>query len=295
MQTQCPTCAKLLNVPESAAGKRIKCPGCGAVFELAAPSSVTAVPAAAAAAPGPADERDYEDERPRRGRDEEDSSRRRRAAEEDDDRPRRRRDEDDRRRDRYDDDEDVPDLARRGAPRGLQGACSLVALFLLLGTVASVLYVVLSSIKSFMYWRAFENPGINFGPFQMRLGPTPGGAMATTLVLGLLLAAPCGVFMLIGWSKLRTMSGWGLALTAVIIAASLGGIWAIYGIIELVELADRMVTPFQIISMLSAAAASGLLLFPGIRGLILLVSDDAKVALGAGGRRSRRRRGRDDY
>ena len=46
MQVKCP-CGKLLKVPDTAAGKRVKCPACGKVFQVPATSDAPA-PAPAA-------------------------------------------------------------------------------------------------------------------------------------------------------------------------------------------------------------------------------------------------------
>jgi hypothetical protein len=302
MQVQCPNCSKQLNVPDSAAGKKAKCPACAAVFDVPAPINVAAAPAAV---PGPSparksrrdDEDEFEEERPRRSRrDEEADDRPRRSRsrdDEDDDRPRRSRrdeDEDDRPRRRSDDD-DYDDIGRGGS-NWITRACNTLALFLLMGAIASVVFFILLSISNYLYWRAA--PGIVFGPFQFR-GQTPGGSLATTLILGLLLTVPCAIFMIIGATKLKTMSSWGLGLTAAIIAASLGGILVIFVIMELVDLAERMVTFMQPISLLAGVGATGLLLFAGIRGMIILLNKDAKRAFPSGVSRGRRRRGRDDY
>ncbi len=48
-KTTCPGCAKILDVPDSVAGKRVKCPACGQMWQVAAPSA--AQPAAATAKP----------------------------------------------------------------------------------------------------------------------------------------------------------------------------------------------------------------------------------------------------
>jgi predicted RNA-binding Zn-ribbon protein involved in translation (DUF1610 family)/phage FluMu protein Com len=47
-KTKCPGCAKILDVPDSVAGKRVKCPACGQMWQVPAP---TAAPPAAAAQP----------------------------------------------------------------------------------------------------------------------------------------------------------------------------------------------------------------------------------------------------
>jgi hypothetical protein len=66
MKVSCPTCAKTLNVPDSLAGKRVKCPGCGGVLELpSAPAEAASEPAAPPApAPAPARSRSSAAPRP---------------------------------------------------------------------------------------------------------------------------------------------------------------------------------------------------------------------------------------
>jgi len=143
MQIACPECHKQLKVPETAAGKKVKCPGCGEIFqalEEIAEEIQTETPAKRPRpAPPPVVEED--DERPRRRRDEEDEeppprSRRRRTDDDDEEgeediregrrETRRPRDEEDaveeeesgrsgrrRRREEEDEEEDYDDRPRR--------------------------------------------------------------------------------------------------------------------------------------------------------------------------------------
>jgi hypothetical protein len=116
MLVKCPNCGKQLNVPDTAAGKKAKCPGCANIFEVMASSAVAAAPPAPKPPPPPIRE-DVEEDRPRRRvRDEEDEDdrprRRPRDEEDDDDRPRRRS------RDEDDEDEDFDDQPRSRSRSG---------------------------------------------------------------------------------------------------------------------------------------------------------------------------------
>jgi hypothetical protein len=54
MRLECPNCAKWLKVPESARGKKCRCPGCGAVILASLPRQVTVADDFPSLAPAPA-------------------------------------------------------------------------------------------------------------------------------------------------------------------------------------------------------------------------------------------------
>jgi hypothetical protein len=112
---ECPSCRAKLNAPDSAAGKKVRCPKaeCGTLVPVPEPleaEEVAVVDAAIAPLPPPKPVRAavVDDDRPRK--------RRRDRDEDDDDRPRSRRGRDD------DDDDDDRPRRRRGAERGRSGA-----------------------------------------------------------------------------------------------------------------------------------------------------------------------------
>jgi hypothetical protein len=154
IQVVCPGCSAKLNAPESAAGKRVKCPKCQAAvpvpalvteFEVVEPEPAAPPEPERPARPAPRPARNADDDRPRK---------RARAEDEEEDRPRKRK------RDDEDDEEDRPRKKVRKA-----GGVPPVLLFG--GIAAGVLAVGFA-----VYWFGFREES---GGGTAQNGPGPAG------------------------------------------------------------------------------------------------------------------------
>lgn len=194
MLVQCPHCSKQLNVPDTAAGKKAKCPGCNQVFDIAAPTAVAAAPPVPRPAPPPpppparGDAIEDDDRLRRRDRDDDyddDRGRRRRRDEDDDDRPRSRRDDDydddrPRRRDR-DDDYDDDRGRRRGSGVKSGGVTGVGVMGIVLGSLDLLLGLCMLIGVLFI-----GGEGGRGGAFAI---PGFGGAMAIMVIVTLIILA----------------------------------------------------------------------------------------------------------
>ena len=297
MLVHCSSCAKPLNVPDNAVGKKAKCPSCATIFEIVAPTAVAAAPLAptapmAPAAPPPPPpplrrrEEFEEDDRPRRPR----------AEDDDDDRPRRRRRDEDDERAREDDD-DLPRRKRPGAR--VEGMAGWISLWLKICCFVLIGYLLINMLNSYLFTSAlFRRPmvvgnmQVNFG----RFGPSPTTALLVSFFIALVIYGPCITFMFIGASKANQFSGRGFVLAGLIIAIVLGSLMALGILIEFVSMFTVFLTFMQPITLLVGAGAATILLITGIRGVSLMSYPEMKEAFGVRDepRRPRRRQERDD-
>lgn len=236
--TTCPECTKQLRVPDDLIGRKVRCPGCSAMFT--AEAAAAPPPPPPARAPQPAADRreafkdrgdeppprrrddrdDYDDRRGRRDRDDDryaDDRRPRRRDDDYDDRRRGRDDDyDDRRRDDdYDDRDDAP----RGESRALRGVrtginLNVIASWLFLGVYG--MYILFFGIA------ALIGASASLGGF--RGGPNTAGGVVVficlfaVLILGALLTATVlvlvGMGMCMQTPRYRNSSARGLAIAA---------------------------------------------------------------------------------
>lgn len=301
MLISCTHCGQKLKVPDSLAGKKVRCSGC---------SSVTIAPDTAAGKPAkpraektgqPADAFDDEDDdrpRSRRSRDDEededeprDRRRSARRRDEDDDeevRPRSRRsreddDEDDdyrprSRRSRDDEDDDYDDRRRGGKKKkgNMQAERDFAALFLMGAAGGLAVYIFLNAFYTYMWWKALED-GFDLIGIQVRISIiSPVSQMIWALVLGLIFYGPCSVLMFIGASKLRGRRDYNLALTGAIVATVISSWMIIVFLNELGNMPGMRLTIFQPLQALFTAALTGVSGFGGIRSLIILNEQGVK-------------------
>lgn len=219
MQIACPACQKQLRVPDSAAGKTVKCPACSKTFQAIAvveEQIQSAPPKKAPKAPPVQD--DVEDEAPRR---------RRELEEEDDERPRRRRDRDDdaaeeddrprRRRDR-DDDDDIDARPRRKRGSGAGSITSVGVITIILGSLTLLCGVCV----------AIAGIGFAGGGGQGRFGGgnvLPFQAAGGILIAFAVLILVFGVVYLVGGIGVLQRRNWGRIMT--LIAAGFSGLFGV--------------------------------------------------------------------
>ncbi len=208
MQVQCPSCSKQLNVPDTAAGKKAKCPGCTTVFQIPPTTSVAATPAVPKPPPpvprAMAD--DDEDDKPVR--------RRRTRSEEDDDE-----DEPRSRAHRYDEDEEEDDgdyerpIRRSTATRS--GRVTALGIITIVWGSLSVLGGLCITFGGIFFAAAV--PNLNqmnprgAPPMPAGMGALVGG-IALVMGAAILLFGIGAIFAGIGVLKRR---GWGRILTFV--------------------------------------------------------------------------------
>lgn len=131
----CPNCAARLSAPESAAGKQIRCPKCGAVAAVPAPEPVVE---AKVTAPKPRPkpvQAEVAEERPRK------ASRRDEEEDEEDERPRKKK------KPRYADDDDDYEHDRKRKPKrksgdGVLAAAVVMGCLVLLAGIVGVVYLL---------------------------------------------------------------------------------------------------------------------------------------------------------
>jgi predicted Zn finger-like uncharacterized protein len=280
MQIACPACQKQLRVPDTAAGKTVKCPACGKAFqafEIVEEKIQTAPAKPAPKAPPPAREEIEEAPRRRRDRDDEDDDRGRRRVRDDDDdrdddRPRRRRDRDDdydddaprsrRSRDYDDDDGDYKSDKREARSRA--GAASIW--FLLAGIIS--LIIVAYGVISALVLNVNVGPVGNQAAFQAgRIAGIIGcGAIGT-------IGAVCH-FM--ASSGLKSFRNKGMVITAIVFGFIFGLLFAIVAILSMTALATAgrflgggfMV--LLVVEMILRSAGAFVNLFAAIKGITTL-------------------------
>jgi hypothetical protein len=280
MLIQCVSCAKKLNVPDNAAGKKARCPACKTVFDIVAAAAAVAAPAVAApavpAAPPPVHVDDNnEDVRPRRrfrDVDEEEEQEDRAEA------PRM-----PRQTEEHEEDDAVAagrnDVPAPGAMAGPGGAPNVAAQA---GAIARWLriaaFVLIAAFIVFhvcQYFVADTEAAIARRRARLTIPMNPVSVVLITAVPGLVVLGSCVALMLIGAGKARKLRGRGLVITGLIIAIVLGFL-SIFGVVAL-ALATmlnthdflRVVTlvGIQLVCMLGTAA---ILLIAGFRGLTLM-------------------------
>lgn len=229
MQIKCPKCQRQLRVADTAAGKLVRCPGCGGTFQ-----AVDTVEEYVQTKPPPP---------PARPRAEEDEPRPRRPRDEDDDRPRRRRDEDDyndrprSRRKSYEDDYDDDDIdnykSRRKDARRVAGSAGV---WLILAGIVVMLTVVFNLISNFVMTAELAAAG---GPFAQAGGPF-GNAFQAGRIAGMI---GCGLIALVGAlfefmavTCLRQFRGKGIVVTAIVFGFVFGVVFGIGLILNIVAL-----------------------------------------------------------
>src|SRR5262249_31076965 len=97
-------------------------------------------------------------------------------------------------------------------------------------------------------------------------GPSPVTATLMSALFALVVYPPCLIFMYLGACKIRKLTGRGLAITGVIIATVLGGLFAIWFVLSLIGIITLLVTFFQIIQVVAMAGATTVLLLASIKG-----------------------------
>lgn len=297
MLVQCPSCSKKLNVPDSAAGKKAKCPGCAKLFEVvaatavapAAPKSPPVRPAAEddvrpRKRPAPADEEDEEVEEEERPR-----GKRPQVDDDEDDAPRARgRNQDDEDLDELEEVEDRPARRERGGnPRVLAGIVSWwlrIAGYVLLG------YFLISQAFAYLAVSMLQDLARAANPGRQLLfeGMAPMMLLVVSLVIGAIILTPCLVFIFLGSSRASQLRGRGFVLTGLILCVVLGslGVLAVIG-----NILEVLVIPhlFTILKLVLSALTTAVLLFAGIRGLTLMGRLREAFAVSSGGRRGRDR------
>ena len=294
MQIACPDCNKQLRVPDSAAGKNVKCPACGKTFQAfeiveeqiqAPPPKRPAKPAPPRPAPPPREEIEEEPTpRRRRDRDEEDDDdrpRRRRGRDEDDrdeddryeedDRPRRRRDRDDDDdrprggRGRDDDDDDIEDY-KSGRKEARRRAASASLWFLLAGIISLV--IIVYGIVSALFLNVQAGPGMNPAAFQA-------GRIAGIIGCGAI-GAIGAVCHFMAASGLKSFRSKGMVIAAIVFGFIFGllfGIVAILGVVALAGVGRFLGGGFMVllvIEIVLRGAGTFLNLFAAIKGITTL-------------------------
>jgi len=295
MHVQCPSCAKQLNVPDTAVGKKAKCPSCTSVFEIIAPTAVSATPNLPKPPPPPPPVlKEAEEDRPRR---------RPRDDDEDDDRPRTKRS-----RDEHEyDDEDGPPIRKNTASRGAQDMAAVVSLWLKLSCIALIASLLIGLINTYLITASLSNLNIVVGNMNVKGGPQgnmkiniggfapPPSPLAVTLlglVGRLIILGPCLAFMYLGSINVLKFKSRGIVMTGIIIATVLGSLLALGAIWQLITMLTVWLSFFQPIALLTGVATAAVLLIAGIKGLTLMGKPAMKEAFGVK-ERSRRARERD--
>jgi hypothetical protein len=298
MLVQCPSCAKQLNVPDTAVGKKAKCPACTSVFEIIAPPAVAAAPNPSKTTPPPPPVlKNADEDRPRR---------RQRDDDEDDDRPRAKRSRDEQ---EYDD-EDGPSIQKNTASRGAQDMAAVISLWLKLACVALIAAFLIGLINTYLTTASLSNLNIVVGNMNVNVKggpqgnmkinmggfvPPPPSPLATTLlglVGGLIIYGPCLAFMYLGSINVLKFKSRGIVMTGIIIATVLGSLIALGAIWQLITMLRVWLSFFQPIALLTGLATAAVLLIAGIKGLTLMGKPAMKEAFGVNNR-PRRSRDRD--
>jgi predicted Zn finger-like uncharacterized protein len=271
MQIVCPKCQRQLRVPDTAAGKKVKCPGCGTMFQaIEEVEEIQAAPPRRAPKPPPAAE---EAERPRARRRpddddaiEEDRPRRRRVQDDEDDRPRRRPrdDEDDYDRPRSRrgrDDDDYDDVDRKADKREARRAAGGAALWFTLAGIVTLIMITLS-IASNLY---------------ITLSLAPAGANAGPRIVGML---GCGVVVIVGAighflaaSSLRSLDGKGRVVSAIVFGFLFGalfGLGVVINILLLSQVPAGFLTAMVFVALILGGLACFFNFFAAIRGIVAL-------------------------
>ena len=285
MQIACLSCKKQLKVPDTAVGKKVKCPACGTIFT--ALDQVEEMVEPGPPPPKPKRKPDVVEEapppRPRRSRDDDeddDRPRRSRPRDEDDDRPQRSRNRDDdddrprrsRRRDEYDDDDQFDDYKtdRKEARRRGQAA----AFWFLLAGIISLVMITLSIISNFVISASMPAPG-NFKGANV-------GAYQAGRIVGIL---SCGVVGVIGaishflaCSSLKSFKSKSSVVTAIVFGFIFGilfGIGVIINIISLIAISQlpvglALLKVLIIAAIILGATTSFFNMFAAIKGITTL-------------------------
>jgi hypothetical protein len=250
LQIACPSCTKLLNVPDEARGRQAKCPFCASVFEVrsadATPVSDAPLPPAPPRPASVPDDRYEKDDsfddraqrRPRRGD----------------------RDISISRFESPDEEQDALYWGRRAS----RGAATLMYIAFALGVVLVLLSVV----------GVFGDSGRNRGdmiPF-----------MICTIVLFL----PQFAFVLVGGIFMSVVRTRGMALSGAILALTAGGLLIIMSLVFLIVLAEssgrfNRAPAWLWLLVLTQFIAAIMHLVAGVRALVVLSRPDVKHAFDA--------------
>jgi predicted Zn finger-like uncharacterized protein len=271
MQIQCPKCQRQLRVADTAAGKLVRCPGCGGTFQAVdtVEEYVQTKPP-----PPPARRPVAEDEPP---------PRRRREEVEEDDRPRRRRDEDDyddrprSRRKSYDDDYDEDDIDnyksnRKEARRVGRSA----GVWLILAGIVVLVTVVFNLISNFVVSANLAAAG---GPFAQAGGPF-GNAFQAGRIAGMI---GCGLVALVGAlfefqavACLRQFRGKGIVVTAIVfgfvfgVLFGIGFILNVIGLSAVLRLFGGTMAAITVVQLVLGGLTCFFNLFAAIKSIIVL-------------------------
>lgn len=222
MQIACPACRKQLRVPDTAAGKTVKCPACAKTFQAieVVEEEIQSAPPKRAPKPAPPPVRDEieEEPAPRRRRDRDD-----RDVEDDDDRPRRRRE-----RDEEDEDYDRP---RRKRGSGAGSITSVGVITIILGSLSLLcgLCIGIGGVAAGAGPGAGRFGGRNVLPFQ---------AAAGILIAIAVLIFIFGVVYLIGGIGVLQRRNWGRIMT--LVSAGFSGL---FGVLQLVGGVINLIGP----------------------------------------------------
>jgi predicted Zn finger-like uncharacterized protein len=272
MLIACPSCQKQLQVPDSAVGKKVKCPSCAAVFEALANTMgqfQAEPPPLTSAGPSVSREEDGEEQPWRRRADSDEDEDRRDDGE---DQPRRT-------RRRWDNDDDGDDEFRRvrsgGRGEATRGGSAASIWFMIAGIVTLVM-ITLSIISNFYV--------------QSRM-PAVGGPQAAAYrvgqVVGLL---GCGVVVVIGAifhfmasSNLKSFQNKGMVVTAVVFAFIFGVLFGIGVIINLAlisQVPPGFLSTLVVIAIVLGGSTSAVNLIAAIVGLVALNNPAVSRAFG---------------
>jgi predicted Zn finger-like uncharacterized protein len=256
MQIKCPKCHRQLRVADTAAGKLVRCPGCGGTFQ-----AVDTVEEYVQTKPPPRPARPpVEEEEPpprrRRDEDEDDRPRRRRAEDEDDDdRPRSRRKsyEDD-----YDDDDIDNYKSRRKEARRVAKSAGL---WFMISGIVTIVTLVLSIVSNLILSASIGGMG---GPAMVRIV----GVLGCGVVLGV-----GAVLEILARAGLNSFKGKGVVITAIVLGFVFGllfGGGAIFNLLVFTRLPLTGLTIFGFVAIILGGATSFLNLFAAIKGIVAL-------------------------
>jgi hypothetical protein len=292
MLIQCVSCAKKLNVPDNAAGKKARCPACKTVFDIAATAAV-----AAPALPPPVHvDDDNEDARPSRFRD---------MDEEDEDRAEAQRPTSQTREQEDDDavaagqnEVPAPGAAARGDAAGVAAQAAAIARWLRLAALVLIVAFIIGLVAQYLVAEDIQTRARRRPREPVPMAPLT--AVLIFAVPGALILGPCVAFMLIGAGNARKLKGRGMVMTALIITLVLG---VLYMFADVAQGLATMLFPhlFQIVQLVVLVGTTAILLIAGFRGLTLMGRPGMNQAFGGPapsppprGRPSRRRLDPDD-
>ena len=283
MLVHCPSCNKNLNVPDSAAGKKARCPGCNNVFGIAAPAAIAVTPSALKAQALQTRLLATPSGRQPERHDNIDNN--------EDDRPRRRRSR-----------STNPAKKAKILSRLLMTASFAVIGYFIIGLFGTYYTFVAANerVKEVMIRNQELIRGAGNRPANMNfdnLGVSPTGPVLAAFVRGALIYGSCVTFMLIGAVRATQLFAHRMVMAGVIIALVLGSLGVILAVYLSMHNSLTFSTLPQSIRLLAHLGTTVVLLLAGIWGLIILGQPAVRAAFDAndGGRRGRRRVRDDRY